>query len=88
MCHIHPNKEENHSTRLALGRNILEYAGTLTTPTVMVTTAKCLFKSVVSTPTVKLLISDIKNFYLNNMLPSPEYIKMHIYGIPQEIIDE
>ena len=52
------------------------------------TTEKCLFNSVISTTTAKCLIADIKKFYLNNMLPSLEYIKMHISDIPQEIIDE
>ena len=29
-----------------------------------------------------------KNFYLNNDLPEPEYMKLNIHIIPQEIIDE
>ena len=29
-----------------------------------------------------------KNFYLNNDLPEPEYMKLHINIIPQEIIDK
>ena len=46
------------------------------------------FNSVVSTPTSKWLISDIKKFYLNNMLPYPEYIKIHISDILKYIIIE
>ena len=30
----------------------------------------------------------IKNFYINNVLPEPEYMKLHINIIPQEIIDK
>ena len=33
-------------------------------------------------------MDDIKNFYLNNALPDPEYMKFHIATIPQEILDE
>ena len=58
------------------------------TPTVTITTAKCLFNSVVSTPEAKCVLADIKNIYLNNALPDPEYMKFHIVTIPQEIIDE
>ena len=49
--------------------NLLEYAGTLTTPTATITTSKCLFNFVVSTPKNKFVLTDIKNFYLNNDLP-------------------
>ena len=41
-----------------------------------------------STPKVKCVLADIKNFYLNNALPYPEYMKFHISTILQEIIDK
>ena len=44
--------------------------------------------SAISTPGAKCLIADVKNFYLDNDLPEPEYMKFHINIIPQEIIDE
>ena len=31
---------------------------------------------------------DIYNFYLNNKLDKPEYMKMHISLIPTEILEE
>ena len=79
---------ETHRTRITVGGNLLEYAGTLTTPTETITTAKCLFNSVVSTPKEKCVLAYIKNIYLNNALPDPEYMKFHISTIPQEIINE
>ena len=88
VCDIRPRKAETHRTRITVGGNLLDYAGTLTTPTATITTAKCLFNSVVSTPAAKCVLADIKNFYLNNALPDPEYMKFHIATIPQEIIDE
>ena len=60
----------------------------ISTTTATVTTAKRLFNSVISTPGAKCLIADVKNFYLNNDLPEPEYMKLNIHIIPQEIIDE
>ena len=67
---------------------MLDFPGLLSTPTATVATTKCLFKSVISTPGAKCLIADAKNFYLNNDLPEPEYMKLHIHIIPQDIIDE
>ena len=83
-----PNKSETHRIRLMVGGNLLDYAGTLPTPISTITTAKRLLNSVVSTPNVNCMMADIKNFYLNNLLPNPKYIKIHISVIPQEIIDE
>ena len=88
VCDIRPNKAETHRTCITLGGNLLDYAGTLTTPTATITTAKCIFNSVVSTPEAKCVLADINVFYLNNDLPDPEYMKFHIATIPQEIIDE
>ena len=88
VCDIKENKIETHRTRLTVGRNLLDFAGLLSTPTATVTTTKCLFNSVISTPGAKCIIADVKNFYLNNDLPEPEYMKPHINIIPQEIIDK
>ena len=70
------------------GGNLLDFPGLLSTPMATVTTAKCLFNSVISTPWDKCLVAEVKNFYLNNDLPEPEYMKLHLHIIPQEIIDE
>ena len=88
VCDIKEHKSETHRTRLTVGGNLLNFPGMLSTPTATVTTMKCLFNSVISTPGAKCLIADVKNFYLNNDLPDPEYMKLHLHIIPQEIIDE
>ena len=88
VCDIKENKIETHRTQLTVGRNLLDFAGLLSTPTSTVTTAKCLFNSVIYTPGAKYIIADVKNFYLNNDLPEPEYMKLNIHIIPQEIIDK
>ena len=87
-CHVRPNKEETHRTRLTVGGNLLSYDGILTTPTATVTTAKLQINSILSKKKSKALILDIQNFYLNNNMPKPEYMKMHIDNIPQEIITQ
>ena len=85
---IKEQKTETHRTRLTVGGKLLDFPGLLSTPTATVTTAKCLFNSIISTPGAKCLIANVKNFYLNNDLPEPEYMKLHIHIIPKEIIDE
>ena len=79
------NRNSSHTTN-RWQKNI-DFAGLLSTPTATVTTAKCLFNSVISTPGTKCLIADVKFFYINNDLPEPEYMKLNIKIIPKEIID-
>ena len=69
-----------------MGGNLLDYIGNLRITTASVTTAKCLLNSVISTPKARALTADIKNIYLKNHLPEPEYLKLHISVIPDEII--
>ena len=78
-------EKETHRTRLALGGGLVNYTGTLATSIVTVTTVMCLFNSVVSTSKAKFVMVDINDFRLNNDLPEPEYIKIHISIIPDEI---
>ena len=82
VCDIKPDKEEYCRTRLTVVGNLLDYTGNLSMPTASVTTEKCLLNSVISTPKAKALTADIKHFYLNNDLPEPNYLKLHISVIP------
>ena len=70
------------------GGKLLDFTELLSTPTVTVTTDKCLFNSFISTPGSKCLIANVKNFYLNNDLPEPKHMRLQINIIPQEIIDK
>ena len=85
---MRPNKSETHQTRLTVVGNLLDCAITFTTPTATITTSNCLFNRVVSTPNYKCMMADIKTFYLNSLLTDPEYMKIHISVVPQEIINE
>ena len=48
--------------------------------------AKILFNSVISTKGARFITIDTSNFYLMNPLKRPEYIRIHIRDIPDEII--
>ena len=88
VCDYREQKEENQRMQLTVGSNLLHFPGTITTPTVTVTTEKRLINSAISTKNAKCMTVDIYNFYLNNKLDKPEYMKMHISLIPTEILEE
>ena len=87
VCEMKQEKEEKERTRLTVWGNLLDFTGNLSAPTASVTTSKCVFNSVVSTPGARCLLADIKNFYLNNILPDPEFMRIPLKIIPQDIID-
>ena len=70
-----------------MGGNLLDFIGSLSAQTASITTSKCVFSGLVSTPGARCLLADIKHFYLNNILPDPEFMRIMLKIIPQEIID-
>jgi hypothetical protein len=52
-----------------MGGNLINYPGDCGTPTVDLLTVKHMFNSIISTPNVKFMTIDIKDFYL--MTPWP-----------------
>ena len=87
VCKVKPEKEERERNILIVGGNLLDFIGNISAPTASFTTEKCVFNSVVSTPGARYLLADIKHFYLNNILPDPEFIHIPLKIIPQEIVD-
>jgi hypothetical protein len=84
---IRPQKEEKHCTRLTIGGNLIDYPGNVSAPTGSLITYKLHCNDIISTKGARCMNMDIHNFYLNTPLPKPEYMKIHISLIPQEIID-
>jgi hypothetical protein len=85
---IKDHKEETECTRLTFGGDQIEYPGDKSTRSVGLTTAKILINSVISTPSAKFLVIDIKNFYLNTPLGRFEYMVINVASLPQETIDK
>ena len=56
------------------------------TPTANLLTVKLLLNSVVSTPGVKFLGLDLKDFYLNTPMEWPEFLRMKIETFPEDVI--
>ena len=88
ICNVRPEKKERHRTRFEVGGDSINYPGEVATPPAKVIVAKLLFNSVVSTPGAKFMIMDLSHFYLTTPLKRPEYIRINIRDITQEIIDE
>jgi hypothetical protein len=73
---------------MTVGGDRLDYDGNTSTDVSNLNTIKIHWNSVLSTPKAKYMIMDISNMYLNTKLPSPEFMRLHLNLIPQEIIDK
>ena len=65
VCEVKPNKTEVYQTRMAVGRDKVNYPDDVSTPRAELLLVKTHVNSVVSTPNAKYMTLDIKNFYLN-----------------------
>ena len=86
VCNVRPEKKEQNRTRFTVGRDEINYPGEVGTPTAEMMVAKILFNSVVSTPGARFMTMDISYFYLNTPLKQPEYLRVKLSDIPEEII--
>ena len=86
VCNERPKKADVVRTRFTVGGDKINYPGAVSTPTAKMLVAKILFNSVIFTKNAKLMTIDISNFYLNSPLLRPEFFKIKINDIPEEII--
>ena len=88
VCNMRPEKKEKERTRFVVGGDRINYPGEVATSTADMLVEKLLFNSVVSTKDAKFMTMDISNFYLMTPLKRPEYIRINIKDIPEEIFSE
>ncbi len=88
VCTVQPKKAEPNRTRFTVGGDRMKYPGKVATPTADMLVAKMLFNSVISTRGARFMTMDISNFCLMTPLHRPEFIRMKLSNIPDEIIDE
>ena len=86
LCKVRSEKKEKNRTRFTVGGDRINYPGEVATPTAEMLAAKILFNSVVSTRGAKFMTIDIANFYLNTPLKRPEYVRIKLSDIPEEVI--
>ena len=83
-----PNKVESKRIRFTVGGDRIVYEGKVSTPTADLTTIKCLLNSVISTKDARFMTLDIKDFYLNNPMPTFEYMRIPVKDIPTVIMEQ
>ncbi len=88
VCNVRPQKKEIYRTRLTVGGNLIDFPGNKSTPTADLLTAKLLINSTISTPGAVFLGIDLANFYLNTPMADPEYMRLRLDIIPEEIINK
>ena len=88
VCSVRPEKEEKERVRWVIVGDKINYPGEVATPTADMLVAKLLFNSVVSTKGAKFMTMDISNFYLMTPLKRPEYVRINLRDIPDEIVQE
>ena len=72
--------------QITAGGDKVNCPGKVTTKTSDVVTSKLLFNSVISTDDARFTTTDIKDFFLDNVLPPKEHAKMPMAIIPPLII--
>ena len=88
VCTIRTEKKDPYRTRATMGGNLINYPEDVGTPTANLLLIKIFFNSVISTPGAKFATADISNFYLMTPLKRPEYAKIKLSDIPEEVIKE
>ena len=90
VADIRLQKEEIHRVRMTAAGNFLEgtYSGKMSTKTADIETVKVHINHIISSVGAKCAAVDINNMYLNTILPSPEYMRIHAQMIPEDIRNE
>ena len=85
---IIPLKEEKYYVHITVGGDKLDFCGDASSVAASLATVKLLLNSVVYTKGAKFTTADIKYFFYASFLSDPEYMKMKLKIIPQEIINQ
>ena len=88
VCTIRTEKKDPYRTRATMGGNLINYPEDVGTPTANLLLVKIFLNSVISTKGARFANADIANFYLMTPLKRPEYAKIRLTDIPEEIIEE
>ena len=83
-----PSGADTNRTRFIAGSDKCNYPYEVATPTAEMLVAKILFNSTISTPGARFMTMDLSNFYLMTPLIRPEYIRIKLSDLPDEIITQ
>ena len=88
MVAYKPHKADPNRSRLTVGGDRIVCLYDVSTTKSDLPTIKMLWNSVLSTPGAKYFTLDISNFYLGTPMDRPEYTRIPIKIIPQDVIDK
>ena len=88
VCEYRPQKEDPNRTRITVVGGRIKYPGDLGTPTGSLDLAKMIINSVISRRNTRFVCFDAAKFYFQTPMANPEYARIKLSAIPQEIIDE
>ena len=79
VCDYRPFKDDPYRTRLTIGGDKLEYFGNPASPAASLLETKLIINSVISDSHrgARFCSIDIKDHFLQSILPDPEYMKIH-----------
>jgi len=85
---VHTEKDDPYRIRATLGGNLIHYPDNVGTPTAILLLIKIFLNSVISSDGAKFATADLSNFYLMAPLKLPEYGRVKLTDIPDEIINK
>ena len=90
VCDYKPFKAEKHRVRMVVGGNRLDYHEDAGAPAASLLETKILLNSVISDAHrgARFMTCDLKDFFLATPMEKPEFMKIPISSIPQDIIDQ
>ncbi len=88
VCEVPLEKDDPDCTCITISGNRICFPGDMGTKTVSLELVKLLLNSVFSCPGAHFSSIDLKIFYLDTLMPDPEYVHIDIADIPAEFIEE
>ena len=86
--HRPQKKEEPNRCRITAGGDRLDYDGETAVEVAGLDTTKVHINSTISTPNARYAAGDISNMYTNSRLKSPEFMRINLRDITDEVIEE
>jgi hypothetical protein len=77
-----PEKKNPRRVRWTVGGDRVDYPGDTSTQTADLTTVKVLINSVLSTPSAKMVSTDLKDFYLGTPIERYKYMRIPVHMFP------
>ncbi len=88
VCTVRTEKKDPNRMRATMGGNLINYPDDVGVPTANLLLIKIFLNSVISTKGAKFANADLANFYLMSPLKRPEYARIKLSDIPDEVIKE